>query len=98
MTALPDGWEIPRWNAPAPVPLTKAMLIAWMNRHHGYHVADDIRMGELSEMIENSYGERVPNTGGGAWPATWDCWAAVVKHEREIRGGQLRLIPKDGAA
>ena len=95
MSALPSDWEIPRWNAPAPVPCTKAMLIAWLNAHHGFEIPGDPRMGDLVTLLENTYGERVPLTGGGAWPATWDCWAYVVKHEKEIRGGQLRLMPKE---
>jgi hypothetical protein len=98
MSALPDGWEIPRWNDPAPVPCTKVMLIAWLNARHGHQIPDDARMGDLCEVLETAYDARLPNTGGGAYPATRDCWAFTVKHEREIRGGQLRLIPKEGAA
>ena len=98
MSPLPDDWRIPRWNAAAPVPLTKPMLIAWLNRHHGFRIADDARMGEICDLLETAYDARLPNTGGGAYPATWDCWAFTVRHERVIRGGQLRLLPKEGGA
>jgi hypothetical protein len=70
MSALPDGWEIPRWNDPAPVPCTKVMLIAWLNARHGHQIPDDARMGDLCEVLETAYDARLPNTGGGAYPAT----------------------------
>ncbi len=92
---FPPDWDIPPWNAKAPVPCTKPMLLAWLEKHHGLVIPRTAPMGEVVTAIEDTYGERVPLTGGGAWPATWDCWAFVVTQEKQLRGGQLRLVPKE---
>jgi hypothetical protein len=91
MTALPDGWDIPAWNAKAPVPCTKVMLVRWLNKHHGIALSDEARMGQIVLIFETRYKAKCPATAG-PFPATWDLWAFVVEQEKRIRGGQMSLL------
>jgi hypothetical protein len=90
---LPDHWPVPAWNAKAPQPCTKAMLLAWLGEHHNLGIARHAPMETVVAVIERHYYPlKVPNTGGGDVPATWDCWAFVLAQEKRIRGGQRSLL------
>ena len=96
---LPALWPIPAWNAKAPMHCTKAMLLAWLAAHHNLGIAAHAPMETVVAVIERHYYPlRIPNTGGGDIPATWDCWNFVVKEEKRIRGGQRSLFATEDTA
>lgn len=92
MSALPPDWEIPAWNAPAPVPCTKAMLIAWLAKHHGVTLSDEASMRQITAIVNTRYAPGACPATAGPFPATWDVWERVVKQEKRLRGGQLPLL------
>jgi hypothetical protein len=56
-------------------------------------------METVVAVIERHYYPlKVPNTGGGDVPATWDCWAFVLAQEKRIRGGQRSLLDMEDTA
>jgi hypothetical protein len=94
---LPVGWHVPKWDAKAPMPCTKAMLLAWLAEHHNLGILPSAPMDTVVAVIERHYfPKKIPNTGGGDVPATWDCWAFVAKEEKRIRGGQRSLFAVEG--
>jgi hypothetical protein len=92
MSALPDNWDVPAWNAKAPVPCTKVMLIAWLAKHHGVALSDEAGMGIITRIVNTRYAPAECPATAGPFPATWDVWAFVVEQEKRIRGGQLPLL------
>lgn len=89
---IPPDWEVPAWNAPAPVGCTKVMLMRWLNKHHGVALSDEARMGQIVLIVNTRYAPAECPATAGPFPATWDIWHFVVEQEKRIRGGQLSLL------
>lgn len=85
--------DIPGPYAKAPVPLTRDVLIRWLNARHAYHIHPSARMADVVNVVNARYAPHtVVNTADGEIPATWDVWAHTVKHEKRLRGGQKQLF------
>jgi len=91
---MTDDWQVPAWNAKAPLPCTKEMLCRWLSAHHEFDftAAGLPRMETILRALEYRYGPGCPNTGGGDIPATWDMWNFTVTQEKRLRGGQRSLF------
>jgi hypothetical protein len=85
-----SGEHIPAWNAPPPFGAKKPALVAWLVTRHDLHVGSDMPMREIVSIVEARYGLSVPHEEATA--AIWEVWAFVVKEEKALRGGQLRLV------
>ncbi len=97
MSALSADSGIPAWNAKAPVPCTKLMLIAWLSRHHGIALSDEESMRQITAIVDTRYAPAACPATAGPFPATWDVWHFVVEQEKRIRGGQLPLFATEVA-